>query len=314
MHFKAHTHVATCIATLFGSLVALHSGAANAQCSMPPSAGDQTVYLPPTMYVSSRLPIGSMIGRAYDSAPLYSHPTIACSPWTSVRTYTKPLVLWGSGIYATNVPGVGIRILRLDNGAATNVIPYTFTTNSHMGATQSGYRVEFYKIGPVNYGVLEAGRYAQHTLNGSYVTSVALPSVPISGRDPSCDFGTFSDVHLGSVPGSQFVAPGSTTEWKQFALRALDCFDTTTVAMTFTGTANPVDSSLFASTGTASGVAIELQTQAGAPAIPNSPTPVTFAASDGPSTFGMRARIKQTDSRVQSGDVSAAITVNITYN
>lgn len=121
-------------------------------------------------------------------------------------------------------------------------------------------------------------------------------------------------IPIGPVIRTIFGGIGSASPWApNEALISTGC-NANLVSMTFSGTADARNANMFATTGGATGVAIQLDvTGGGQTAIPNSSTPVTFAPAAAGSGYSFSARYVQTGPAVTSGQANATITVLITY-
>ncbi|WP_158543259.1 fimbrial protein [Dyella psychrodurans] len=138
---------------------------------------------------------------------------------------------------------------------------------------------------------------------------------------PTCSLSTSNiTIPLGAVNKSVFTAVGSPSPWgPNVALVSAGC-NASLVSMTFTGAANSSNPNLFAVTGGAAGVGIQLQQSntsggaGGGQAIPNDTTnPVTFAPAAAGAGYSFTARYVQSDATITTGPANATITVLITY-
>src|ERR1700756_747102 len=138
---------------------------------------------------------------------------------------------------------------------------------------------------------------------------------------PTCSLATSNiTIPIGNVNKSVFTGVGTFSHWSpNVPLVPVNC-NASLISMTFRGTANASNSQLFAVTGGASGVGIQLQKSftsgTAQQAIPNDTTePVTFTQAD-VTQFGgysFAARYVQSDATVTPGSANATITVLITY-
>jgi major type 1 subunit fimbrin (pilin) len=133
---------------------------------------------------------------------------------------------------------------------------------------------------------------------------------------PTCSLSTSNiTIPIGSVKKSTFTGVGSASSYSpNVALISSGC-NASLVSMTFTGTAAPGNANLFAVTGGATGVGIQLtKTGGGQNAIPNSTTaPVTFTPAASGAGYSFAARYMQTAATITTGAANATITVLITY-
>lgn len=120
-------------------------------------------------------------------------------------------------------------------------------------------------------------------------------------------------ISLGAVNKSTFGGIGSASPWVGGDLVSNGC-NAHLVSMTFSGTADPNNQFMFAVTGGAAGVAVQLDQAGGAQqAVPNSSTPMTFTPAAEGEFYSFAARYVQTAATVTPGVANATITVLITY-
>lgn len=150
---------------------------------------------------------------------------------------------------------------------------------------------------------------AQSTATINYIGTISEPT--------SCSL-TTRDITLpiGPVDRSEFGSPGSSSGWSpNEALISAGC-NATQVSMTFFGTADANDPSLFQVQGGATGVGIQLArtNNPNMVAIPNDTTrPITFPAAAAGEGYSFAARYVRTTAELTTGRADAAITVTITY-
>jgi len=131
----------------------------------------------------------------------------------------------------------------------------------------------------------------------------------------TCSLSTSNaDLAIGTVQQSVFQGIGTPSPTSNVGTIATDPNCTaSTVSMTFTGTVDPNDNTLFAVTGGASGVGVKLEGLSNAgwqQAIPNSATsPIVHVV--GVQSF--RASYVQSAVPLVNGDANASITVLVTY-
>ncbi|MFC3650402.1 fimbrial protein [Dyella humi] len=120
-------------------------------------------------------------------------------------------------------------------------------------------------------------------------------------------------IPLGAVSKTTFGGIGSASPWVGGNLVSSGC-NANLVSMTFSGTADPNNLNMFAVTGGATGVAVQLDQAGGTQqAVPNSSTPMTFAPAAAGGLYPFAARYVQTATTVTTGTANATITVLITY-
>ncbi|WP_266171122.1 fimbrial protein [Dyella subtropica] len=126
-------------------------------------------------------------------------------------------------------------------------------------------------------------------------------------------------VDLGAHDASEFTDVGSSPSsgWVNFPITSQGCSaDIVTLHMGFDGNADTTNKGLFAITGGARGIGIQLQTQDGsATVVPNSTTDLLNWTPVGVgSTYPMRARYVQTLDAVTPGAANSVVTVMLSYN
>jgi type 1 fimbria pilin len=119
-------------------------------------------------------------------------------------------------------------------------------------------------------------------------------------------------IDLGQIPASALPSIGSFSGWKEGELISGGCTGVTEVVMTFSGNTDPNNPKLWAVTGGASGVGIELQSIDGQEAIPDNSSPVTWAPAAAGDGYKFQARYVRTGN-VTPGQANGQATVNITY-
>lgn len=158
-------------------------------------------------------------------------------------------------------------------------------------------------------GMLLAGMLAHPICQAAQTRSFAITGTIETdcGFDPSTV--TFD---LGDVEVTRLSTLGSSTDWVEGALVSTGCAGIEGVTMVLSGTADPDDARLFAATGGASGIGIELGTADGQPIIPNGPG-VTLTPQSAGSAYVYRARYVRTTAPLQVGPAAATITVSIVH-
>lgn len=136
----------------------------------------------------------------------------------------------------------------------------------------------------------------------------------ISG--PTCSLQTSNiEIPIGAVEKSLFTRVGTPSPWSETVPLVSAGCNAALVSMTFSGTADANNSQLFAATGGAAGVGIQLATGDHLKfAVPNSTNnPITFAPAAAGQGYGFAARYIQTTDAVTAGTANATIIVLITY-
>lgn len=147
---------------------------------------------------------------------------------------------------------------------------------------------------------------------------IQIGSIAIKPEVATCSFSTPNVVvPLGEHQTSEFNGVGTFTQpWVPFDLVATTCTaETSTIHMSFSGTvASGGNPNLFAVTGGATGVGVDIQTTAGAQAVPNSTTPMDFPAQQAGGTYSFQARYMQSEPTIGTGSANANVVVGLTYN
>lgn len=225
----------------------------------------------------------------------------------------------GDGIYATNVPGVGIRIyFHNSNNGERRVpdrehIPWIFDAT----LTDAHFRVQLIKTDAVDVGgVLSSGTLARGGYDDQAQARVDLTDTRVEPERPTCAFTSRSLVFaLGKVDGRDLVVAGS-SPWVSQSLLSTGCQRATQILMSFTALADEQDPSLFKVTGAnaATGVAVELRSdEPDTQAIPNGPSPLILPAVREGRSYGFRARYRRVGPTVTPGEANASIVVNVSY-
>jgi type 1 fimbria pilin len=258
---------------------------------------------------------------------------------TNAATMTRFTQATGiSNVWATNVPGIGIRITQTSAFNYSYTYNHTISANDTFGGVYAiGYaRIEWIKTsatvssgsitpGPVGYTFFNGVRTSTIQLVGN--TDIVAPSAPTCSVNAS----STQTVNLGNYPSSAFTGTGSMTPPKGFDIN-FDCSGGTsdqnrTVYLTMTDTtvpSNRTDILNLATNSTAKGVGIRLYRDAGATAVKfgadsatvgntNQWTAGTVSTGTSSLTVPLQARLIQTGP-VQQGSVSAKATFTAAYN
>jgi minor fimbrial subunit len=148
-------------------------------------------------------------------------------------------------------------------------------------------------------GTAMAAQTAEIKWTGSVVANTCLVNEPSKTVD------------FGLVQPSSLAEAGSASEWKSFELGLNSCPEAlTTVHATFAGTAD-ADATLYANTGDAANVAIELQDSTGANA--GNGAVLDKAIAEGNAVYALQARVKSTNGGATAGSINGVVNVNFTY-
>jgi major type 1 subunit fimbrin (pilin) len=152
--------------------------------------------------------------------------------------------------------------------------------------------------------------FACALITGATTLSAQTLSFNIKGTiNPGTCKLSVSDIDMGSFSFDEFNAVGHQTRWQPFTVANAGCpAYIKTVVMTFKGAADTNNAQLFATSGAAAGVGIEIQSRGGTVAAPGSALNWNAAI-----PFDHRARFVQTRAAVTPGVGSAAITIEVAY-
>ncbi|EFE96717.1 fimbrial protein BcfE [Serratia odorifera] len=126
------------------------------------------------------------------------------------------------------------------------------------------------------------------------------------------------DVDLGDVPLAALQSAGAAGPLKEFALKVINCpvsFNGRSVYARFKGTADPDSPRLYINNGTATGVAVELMTEAGGVLL--RPSGVTYYAGNiknQQASWPLSARMVASTGNAMPGSVKAVALVNFVYH
>ncbi|MET0254540.1 MAG: fimbrial protein [Luteibacter sp.] len=301
-------------------VVALSAPAiATARCLSHPSQGvAQSLSFGPVV-VSPDAPAGTVLAER--STAGWQSPRFKCIKpvrTASLGLFGTPSPL-GDNIYETNVPGVGIRVYFYNHNYGERAVPDREPISWIFDAqlANAHFRVQLVKTGAVvDGGNLLAGTLARGGYDDQAQAWVDLADTHIEPQRPTCAFASKRLLFtLGKVDGRDLAAAGS-SHWATQQLLVTGCTHASQMLMTFSGTADPADPSLFRLTGqgTATGVAVELRSDdPDTQALPNSPTPLVLPARTEGQSFGFRARYRTTGARIEPGAANTSITVNVAY-
>lgn len=176
----------------------------------------------------------------------------------------------GNHIYATSIPGVGVRLFWEKTGT---IVPFATTGPATFKSASSwtgGVAMAVVKTGPITRGGSLTGEVAKltyPTLEGFQIGSIRINgSIEINPGRPTCAVTTQSvSVRLGNVSKNQFTGIGSTSQGEPFNI-GLNCAGgitgiTTAISVTLTDPTNPGNRSNTLSlspASTASGVGIQI--------------------------------------------------------
>lgn len=293
------------------------SPAAFAECNFASGQGPQTVGIPVGNVVVQRdAPVGSMI---YSSKTAQGATFIECD--TDINTNYYKMNYLGAiptsiaHTYATNVPGVGIKVFvgwgYLDNPPSTD--------NTGIGSVNlPPVQLQLYKTGDIQPGQLTSGEVGTWTV--SDITPMTVNLVGGTITQVACSLVTPKlTFPIGDVLLSEFgSAAGYIPERASTQNLGLECDKSANINVTLNGTPSPdvSDGSVLAlnnqqSAGTAQGVGVQLLYGGNPITINNRIT--LGQSSGGRELFPITARYYQTRNKVTVGEANASATLTLTY-
>jgi len=303
-------------------LILLLPVAAQAACNYYPNNPRNGATFPATISVPSTLPVGTQItrvslGGAYPSGISTCTPPImqqTVGRYTTADRVTLPGV---TGVYRTNVPGIGIRVQATTRGGAAYPLNLHSSSialsHSSFDHTITAMEAQFYKTGNVSNGTVSSGNLVVNSWDGRTIHTVLLNnSVNFVGPTATCNLATGDvnrTIRLDPVRIANFT--GVSAGLKYFDLTAT-CSNASNVTFRFTGTPAPGNAALFAnSTGTAGGVGLWLHTP-NQTVSHNSTRTVAVSANRAVLRLGMEYH--KTTGALTKGTLVSTVTVNISYN
>lgn len=158
-------------------------------------------------------------------------------------------------------------------------------------------------------GLLSHGVYAADAVTINVTGNIVASPCTV---DPDS---VTKSVPLGDIQAASMNEAGSGSEWVDFDIKLINCpAGTTSVTATFSGTADtdsPADS--YANTGTATKVAVQLETSDTEEPLGNGKTSDVDVSSDKTATWGLQTRAFSTAGSVTPGTIASVISVNFTY-
>ncbi|TKU37308.1 type 1 fimbrial protein [Citrobacter sp. wls716] len=174
-------------------------------------------------------PVGSVLATDVTGAYNNGNAIAGCTreAWTARWELTQwgTLSGYGSGVYNTNLPGVG---LRLSTASSGKVLPYESSYPYNAGGSWAsipgdGIKGELIKTGNITSGTLTNGVLARASVvNRFYFANVTLNGTN-TVKSEACSVTTPSvDVPMRDHDKSEFSGAGSTTDWVSFDI-GLNC-------------------------------------------------------------------------------------------
>ena len=242
-----------------------------------------------------------------------------------------------TGVYSTNVPGIGVKVTHYGdiaapgwpwafyNGAAGQAVTYN--------VSNSNYTIMFYKTGAITPGELQFPKnfveqwYSTSAGTSGGVAAYILNVLPIKVKNPSCETPNLT-VNLGKHAKADFGGIGATSSETPFDFVLNNCSPgMTAVKFTFKPAAGItlVNSGTAAqhlslkSDSTASGVGVQVLYQDGTLIPFNTANSIPLGSTDYNASTGgtfkvpMKARYIQTASTVSGGTANSAVEFTMTY-
>ncbi|MBS78922.1 fimbrial protein [Variovorax sp.] len=316
------------------ALLALGAPGAWAACTKNPAYTERVINMVMgTIVVPNDAVVGQKIGEK--DFPVYT-AGVNNQPWVcnGAGGTVSGVMLQGQDLnfpgleklYSTNVPGIGIRLLRTISSTQKTYYPHTLSGSFGSFDPNAAFRVEVYKTAATTgSGPLASGTYTQYYSldDGKSVLTTFLSANAITIITPTCsvDVGSRNiSVQFGKVPQSDFKGRGTTAAERNFNIK-LNCKAgtgiTNTVYLRMDATKDPAgDDGVLritqGSTGIATGVGIQV--------IDGQKAPVKYGegalvgpSKDGDYTLPYTARYFQTGNAVTPGRADGTATFTLEY-
>jgi major type 1 subunit fimbrin (pilin) len=304
-----------------------------AQCVITRPYADSAFTLPSTITVPRNAAVGTVLQNV--AAPGWNgQSTVGTCPGGTVYTLVALPGTWTptslANVYATNVPGIGIKAIVYANSAPVPPLPavYGWTSGGAINNFWASFGYQLIVTGPVSPGLLSfsnpvASGWASYSSN-ALVEAVVFTNLVINGTSSvvvqSCVTPDVA-INMGTHRNTEFNGVGSSTSSVSFNIALNGCpvglksiqyqIDPTTAIVQ--GTGNSVVT--LNGSATAQGIGLQLLDGNGNPFVLS--TPVTFSgynsSTGGSYTIPLRARYYQTDATIGSGSANTAMTFTMTY-
>lgn len=300
--------------------------------------------------------VGTIVVRPTDPiGTILQKSTFAISPNDSTATCNRPGDLInailplnypispiGNNVFATNIPGIGIRLYRETSDVSdfTGYYPYSqpLPPNTPYTLSQGYFVMEIIKTAEITgSGALVAGRYSSYyvtgQLNRPLLTTTVISNAPIRIASSSCEIqnGVDIPIQLPTVTKSGFKAIGSTQGEQNFNLSILcnggentsGISTSNMISLSFDYTSdstnNQVINNSAADSTKANGVGVELLWNMNGATTPIQKTikqNIGIVSSNQTIEYDipLTARYYQTATNVTAGEVKATATVTIQYD
>jgi type 1 fimbria pilin len=136
------------------------------------------------------------------------------------------------------------------------------------------------------------------------VSGAVTPSCTLASQRLRIDLGTVTFAELGQN--------GAGSPWRGGSFVGVDCVGATRASVTLRGRPYGPDPRFLATSGGASGVAIELRTGRGDAVLPDGLTPVTFSWDTGEARLAFEARYVRVG-RLEAGEAGASAVIEISW-
>jgi type 1 fimbria pilin len=300
-------------------LAAVFMAPAYAGCLKHPSQGSPQILSFGTVNVPVDAPVGSVLAEKRSAG--WTSSRFKClypTRTASLGIFTTPSPV-GGGVYATNIPGVGIRTYFHNSQHGELLVPERTSIPFIFDAVlnDAHFRVQLIKTDIVDVGgALTSGTLARGGWDDQAQAWVDLADTQVQPERPTCAFTSHGlTFAMNKVDGRDLQVTGS-SPWVTQTLVSTGCRNATQILMSFTALADEQDASLFKVTGAhpATGVAVELRSDdPDTQAIPNSTSPLILPAVHEGRSYGFRARYRRVGPSVAPGEANASIVVNVSY-
>lgn len=267
-------------------------------------------------------PVGSVIATDVTGAYNNGNGIAGCTreAWTARWELTQwgTLSGYGSGVYNTNLPGVG---LRLSSASSGKPLPYESSYPYNAGGSWAsipgdGIKGELIKTGDITSGTLTNGVLARASVvNQFYFANVTLNGTN-TVKSEACTVTTPSvDVPMGEHDKSEFSGAGSTTDWVSFDI-GLTCDIGARINVRIDAQADASAGSqgvMQLDSGGASGVGIQLHYRPDDAAVQYGQERFYWQSVYGDDIVQLKARYYQTAGTVTPGTANGTATFTLTY-
>jgi type 1 fimbria pilin len=220
--------------------------------------------------VDPALAIGSVIARGVSPAyPTYANFADCTNGGTATIGYFNATPSAVSGVYNTNVPGIGFRVTYLRSSGTNSPLPFTpsFAAGDPNQVVYgrfgvgSQFEVELVKTGDIasnvnvmfntiGAGIADGDGSQVVTIKGSSINVKVLPSCTVNSSTLNIDFGTFGPSDVSSTSGP--------TRPVDFTVLCSGPTPPASITAILSGTPDPENSSMLKNTG-ATHLAIRLR-------------------------------------------------------